>query len=111
MTVTFPNDVDLPAFFAEAAMTTMPWAYYDPATHAPKPLTHEVLAALGRTLASNPAHPLALHLLIHTVEPSAHPGLALPAAEALAGLPAGQGFAHLVHMPGAWWDAWFDVAG
>lgn len=100
MALAFPDDADLPAFFAEAAMTTMPWAYYDPTTNQPKPLTEEALAALQQTLAANPAHPLALHLLIHAVEPSRHPELALPAAEALARLPAGIGYGHLVHMPG-----------
>jgi len=101
MALDFPDDPDLPALFAEAAMTTMPWAYYGQATQAPKPLTQEVLAALGQTLAVEAGHPLALHLLIHALEPSAHPGLALPAAERLAALPAGDGFGHLVHMPGA----------
>lgn len=96
----FPEDPDLPAWFAEAAMTTMPWAYYDPATGAPKALTEEVLAALEQTLTAAPTHPLALHLLIHALEPSQQPALALPATQALAKLPAGPGYGHLVHMPG-----------
>lgn len=100
MVLDYPEDADLPAFFAEAAMTTMPWAYYDATTGDPLPLTLDVLAALERTLAVNPAHPLALHLLIHALEPSRRPELALAAAEALADLPLGEGYGHLVHMPG-----------
>jgi tetratricopeptide (TPR) repeat protein len=92
----YPDDVDVQTLFAEALMDTMPWDYYeDPDT--PKPATLEVLAALDRAIAADPDHIGALHLYIHTVEPSSHPERAEAAADELGPLVPGAG--HLVHMP------------
>ena len=92
----FPDDLDVQTLFAEALMDTMPWDYYaDPDT--PRPATREVLAALEGVIERDPDHPGALHLYIHTVEPSSRPERAEHAADRLGPLVPGAG--HLVHMP------------
>lgn len=91
-----PQDDDVQTLFAEALMDTMPWDYYvDPTT--PKPATRQVLAALETVMARDPEHPGALHLYIHTVEPSSDPERGEQAADRLGSLSPGAG--HLVHMP------------
>ena len=92
----FPEDLDVQTLFAEALMDTMPWDYYVDGDEA-KPATVEVVAALEKVIASDPAHPGALHLYIHAVEPSSSPERAESAADRLGGLSPGAG--HLVHMP------------
>lgn len=95
----FPDDADVQALFAEALMDTMPWDYWNP-DGSPKPETDEVLAALERSLAVAPDHPLALHLWIHAVEKQ-RPELGVDAATRLGPLVPSAG--HLVHMPGHIW--------
>ena len=92
----YPGDPDVQTLFAEALMDTMPWDYYeDPDT--PKAATREVMIALEGVIAANPDHAGALHLYIHTVEPSGQPERAEAAADRLGPLSPGAG--HLVHMP------------
>ncbi len=91
-----PEDDDAAAIYSEALMNTMPWDYWS-ADGTPKPETEKVIAALERTIARSPQHPLALHLYIHAVEASNSPGRAEEEADALANLVPGSG--HLVHMP------------
>ncbi|NNF59573.1 MAG: hypothetical protein HKN04_15160 [Rhodothermaceae bacterium] len=95
----FPDDADVQSLFAEALMDTMPWDYWHE-DGSPKPETEEILATLDRTMNSNPDHPLALHLWIHTVEKQ-RPELGIEAAERLGPLVPSAG--HLVHMPGHIW--------
>ena len=95
----FPDDADVQALYAEALMDTMPWDYWRE-DGSPKPETERVLAALDRAMASNPDHPLALHLWIHAVEKQ-RPELGTEAAERLGPLVPNAG--HLVHMPGHIW--------
>ncbi len=95
----FPNDADVQSLFAEALMDTMPWDYWRE-DGSPKPETEEVIAVLERARASNPDHPLALHLWIHTVEKQ-RPEFGIEAAERLGPLVPAAG--HLVHMPGHIW--------
>jgi hypothetical protein len=45
----------------------LPWDYWH-ADGSPKAETEQVLAALEQAMATNPDHPLALHLWIHNVE-------------------------------------------
>lgn len=92
----YPEDDDAAALFAEAWMNTMPWDYWS-ADGEPKPETVEVIAALEKTIARAPNHPLALHLYIHAVEASSNPGRAEAPADRLLNLVPGSG--HLVHMP------------
>jgi tetratricopeptide (TPR) repeat protein len=95
----FPDDADVQALFAEALMDTMPWDYWNP-DGTPKPETEDVLAVLERAQASDPNHPLALHLWIHAVEKQ-RPELGVEAAQRLGPLVPAAG--HLVHMPGHIW--------
>ena len=92
----FPDDADAGALYAESLMDLRPWRLW---THdqKPEPGTEEIVATLEAVLAKSPNHPGANHFYIHTMEPSAHPEKALPAAEKIAGLVPGAG--HLVHMP------------
>jgi tetratricopeptide (TPR) repeat protein len=92
----FPEDADAGALYAESMMDLRPWRLW---THdqKPEPGTKEIVATLEAVLAKHPNHPGANHFYIHTMEPSAHPEKALPAAEKIAGLVPGAG--HLVHMP------------
>ncbi len=100
----YPDDVDISVWWAEAALTTMPWAYYDPATKAPKPLTQQVQGILEHVLATSNTtqqQPLALHLYIHLLEPSARlRHRAVAAADTLRSMEWSPGHSHLMHMPG-----------
>jgi tetratricopeptide (TPR) repeat protein len=91
-----PDDADIGALTAEALMDLRPWDQWT-LDGKPQPGTDEVLRAVDAVLAKSPEHPLALHLLIHAVEASAHPERADAAADRLRDLQPGLG--HLVHMP------------
>ena len=69
-------------------MDTMPWSYYD--RHridgkdpVPKNATIDAINSCKRALEVQPEHPLALHLLIHLMEPSGRPQDAEGFADAL----------------------------
>ncbi len=91
----YPDDLDAATLYAEAVMDLMPWSYWMRDLQ-PYPKTVEVMRVLEAVLASNPNHPGAIHLYIHTVE-YARPDLAEAGAERLWKLSPGAG--HLVHMP------------
>lgn len=91
----FPQDDDVAALYAEAAMDLRPWAYWLP-DGTPNEGIPEVVALLESVIQRNPKHPLALHLYIHLMEPVA-PGKAERAADLL--LPLVPGAGHMVHMP------------
>jgi len=98
---TYPDDVDVQALAADALVNLTAWALWDTATGEPAPgsrvleakaiLDHALAGEAGRT------HPGVLHLYLHTMEMSAHPEQALPAADLLRGLAPDAG--HLQHMP------------
>ena len=92
----FPRDNDVQTLFAEALMNTNPWKLWN-ADGSPGPGTPEIVATLKKVLAADPSHPGANHYLIHAVEASKNPEVALPSAEALKAMMPGAG--HLVHMP------------
>jgi tetratricopeptide (TPR) repeat protein len=92
----FPEDADVGAFFAESLADLRPWDLWLP-DGSPQPGTDELLATLDAVLALDPMHPLANHLLIHSLEASPHPERADGAADTLRDLQPGLG--HLVHMP------------
>ena len=96
----FPDDADVAALAAEAAMDVHPWNYWT-ADGAPQPWTGEILATLEGVLRRHPDHPGANHYYIHLVEASTHPERAAAAAQRLPGLMPGA--AHLVHMPSHVW--------
>ena len=91
----YPADLDATTLYAEAVMDLRPWNYWT-RDMQPYPETKEVLGVLESVLASNPNHPGAIHLYIHTVE-LARPELAEAGADRLWKLVPGAG--HLVHMP------------
>ncbi|TQR83637.1 tetratricopeptide repeat protein [Mycobacterium hodleri] len=97
----YPDDVDVQALAADAAMNVSAWALWDTRTGEPAPGSRVVEAKriLDDALATDAGrrHPGVLHLYIHAMEMSAHPELALPAANLLRGLVPDAG--HLQHMP------------
>jgi tetratricopeptide (TPR) repeat protein len=97
----YPDDVDVQALAADALVNLTAWALWDISTGEPAPGSRVVEAKriLDDALAT-PAgreHPMVLHLYIHTMEMSATPQEALPAADLLRDLVPDAG--HLVHMP------------
>ncbi len=94
----FPLDDDVQALTAEAAMDAQPWAYYN-ADGTAAPGTQAIVDRLQLVLARDPGHIGAEHFLIHAVEESPHPELALDAAQRLAADSFEPGAEHLTHMP------------
>ena len=92
----YPDDLDAATLFAEAAMDITPWSYWT-RDGKPNPGTEEIVAVLQSVLRRSPGHAGACHLLIHAVEASRHPELALGAARQLETVAPNAG--HLVHMP------------
>lgn len=92
----YPDDLDAATLYAEAGMDLRPWQYWLPGGK-PNEGTVEIIDVLQSVLRRNPDHIGANHLLIHAVEASPHPELALGAARRLEGAAPNAG--HLVHMP------------
>jgi tetratricopeptide (TPR) repeat protein len=92
----YSQDDDIAAMYGEAWMNTMPWNYWSDA-ETPRPEIVPVIAALEKTIARSPKHPLALHLYLHAMEASTDAKKAEAAADTLYKLVPGSG--HLVHMP------------
>lgn len=93
----FPTDDTLQVLYAEAAMDTQPWDYWQAGGAEPKGRGADIVATLETVLKRNNNHPGAIHLYIHAVEASNQPDRALPHAKRLGALVPGAG--HLVHMP------------
>ncbi len=93
----YPHDHFIAALYAEAAMDTTPWEYWERDFITPKPHMAQPIKAIEDVLAENPEHAGAIHLYIHLTEASQTPERAEPYADRLAPLIPGAG--HLVHMP------------
>lgn len=97
----YPDDVDVQALAADALVNVTAWALWDTRTGEPSPGSRVVAAKriLDDALATDAGrrHPGVLHLYLHTMEMSATPQDALPAADLLRGLVPDAG--HLQHMP------------
>ncbi len=93
----FPADDTIRTLYAESAMDTQPWDYWEPGGVKPKGRGAEILSSLETVLKRNPKHPGAIHLYIHAVEASTTPERALAHAQRLGALMPGAG--HIVHMP------------
>ncbi len=91
----YPDDLDAQVIYAESLMVTTPWDYWLKGGK-PKKVTSIILATLKDVLHRAPEHPMANHLMIHTVE-AAYPLQGLEEAKRLEDLVPGAG--HLVHMP------------
>ncbi|MGJ7509286.1 hypothetical protein [Variovorax sp. GT1P44] len=93
----FPADNTVLALYAEAAMDTQPWDYWEPGGARSKGRGADIVSTLETVLRRDPAHAGAIHLYIHAMEASTQPEKALPYANRLAALMPGAG--HVVHMP------------
>ena len=93
----FPSDDTIRTLYAESAMDTQPWDYWEPGGVKAKGRGDEIVSNLETVLKRNPNHPGAIHLYIHAVEASTTPERALAPAERLGALMPGAG--HIVHMP------------
>jgi tetratricopeptide (TPR) repeat protein len=91
-----PDDLDAATLYAESMMDLHPWQLWT-ADGKPKEGTPLIVATLQSVLLRDPSHVGANHFLIHAVEASADPSLALPSAKRLETLAPTAG--HLVHMP------------
>ena len=96
-----PDDIDIAALAADALINVTPWALWDTRSGDPAPGSRgveakQILETALRTPAGR-AHPFILHMYVHTMELSARPEDALPAADLLRGLVPDAG--HLQHMP------------
>src|SRR5262249_684486 len=112
-----PDDPDVASFYALALLGTMaraPIASHAPTGHkrarAGSETQTPVNEILEKVLRAHPAHPGALHYLLHSNDDPEHAESALPAARALAQLSPDS--SHALHMPahiflqvGAWKDA------
>ncbi len=97
----YPDDIDVAALTADALVNVTAWALWDTGTGAPAPGSRvlqakQILEDALRTSAGR-EHPGVLHLYLHTMEMSATPEEALPAANLLRDLVPDAG--HLQHMP------------
>src|SRR4051812_42002759 len=96
----YPDDIDVRALAADALVNVTAWALWDTRTGEPAPGSRvlEAKRILDDALATprGREHPGVLHLYLHTMEMSATPQDALPAADLLRGLVPDAG--HLQHM-------------
>ena len=93
-----PDDLDAATLYAESLMDLHPWQLWTAdGKPAPNTQVETIVATLQSVLLRDPSHVGANHFLIHAVEASADPSLALPSAERLKTLAPAAG--HLVHMP------------
>ena len=97
----YPDDIDVQALAADALVNITAWALWDINTGKPAPGSRVVEAKRilddALTTPAGREHPMILHLYLHTMEMSATPQDALPAADLLRNLVPDAG--HLVHMP------------
>lgn len=97
----FPDDLDVQALAADALINLTAWALWDTRTGAPAEGSRVVEARRiledALTTDAGREHPGILHLYVHTMEMSATPQAALPAADLLRDLVPDAG--HLRHMP------------
>jgi tetratricopeptide (TPR) repeat protein len=91
-----PKDLDAATLYAESIMDLHPWRLWT-IDGQPVEGTNTVISVLQGVLARNPDHIGANHFLIHTMEASPHPEVALESAHRLEHLAPQSG--HLVHMP------------
>ena len=76
----FPADDTIRTLYAESAMDTQPWDYWEPAAPRRRAAAPRSSRGLETVLKRNPTHPGAIHLYIHAVEASTAPERALPYA-------------------------------
>ncbi|PTQ83194.1 hypothetical protein C8R21_102198 [Nitrosospira multiformis] len=92
----FPADPDIAMLYVESVMDLRPWGYWMRDGHAHEG-TAEIVALTEEVLRRHPAHPAALHMQIHLMEPTTTPEGAEKAADVL--LPLMPAAGHMIHMP------------
>lgn len=93
---TYPDDADIAALFAEAAMDAVrPW--WNPGGRIANGLMADAVTALESALHARPDHAGAIHFYLHIMEGTAWMQAAEPYADRLAALMPAAG--HIVHMP------------
>jgi len=92
----FPADPDIAMLYVESVMDLRPWGYWMRDGH-PHEGTAEIVALTEEVLRRHPAHPAALHMQIHLLEPTSTPERAEKAADVL--LPLMPAAGHMIHMP------------
>ena len=96
LVASYPNDLDAAVLYAESLMDLNPWKLWGP-DGKPAPGTETIVSTLEGVLRRDPNHVGANHFLIHAVEASPDPSVALASAKRLETLAPAAG--HLVHMP------------
>lgn len=92
----YPDDPDIAAWFAEAAMDSVrPW--WTPGGRVANGLMADAVTALEAALHAHPDHAGAIHFYVHIMEGTAWMEAAEPYAARLAALMPAAG--HIVHMP------------
>ncbi len=91
----FPRDLDAAMLYVESMMGLRAWNYWMP-DGRPHAGTAEIVALTEEVLRVNPAHPGALHFLIHLVEATTTPERAERAADTILTLMPAAG--HMIHM-------------
>ena len=91
-----PDDLDAATLYADSLMNIHPWQLWS-SDGKPTEGTLIIVSTLQSVLLRDPNHVGANHLLIHAVEASPDPSLALASANRLGALAPAAG--HLVHMP------------
>ena len=92
----FPADPDIAMLYVESVMDLRPWGYWMRDGH-PHAGTAEIVGLTEEVLRRHPAHPAALHMQIHLMEPTTTPERAEKAADVL--LPLMPAAGHMIHMP------------
>jgi tetratricopeptide (TPR) repeat protein len=91
-----PDNADALTLYADALTKKYQNLLYE-RDLTPKPWTNDIRKNLLAAIAVAPTHPGAHHMLVHTLQGSAHPEEAMHSAEILPSLM--PGMAHMVHMP------------
>ena len=92
----FPADPDIAMLYVESMMDLRPWGYWM-RDGQPHEGTIEIVTLTEEVLRQHPAHPAALHMYIHLMEPTNTPERAEKAADTLMPLMPAAG--HMIHMP------------
>eukprot|EP00602_Paraphysomonas_sp_CaronLab_P009316 CAMPEP_0185035692 /NCGR_PEP_ID=MMETSP1103-20130426/27546_1 /TAXON_ID=36769 /ORGANISM="Paraphysomonas bandaiensis, Strain Caron Lab Isolate" /LENGTH=477 /DNA_ID=CAMNT_0027572907 /DNA_START=299 /DNA_END=1735 /DNA_ORIENTATION=- len=94
----YPDSACVACMYAEALMNTAPWKLWNLDTGIPTPYAERARAVLSNALAFAPGHPGLNHFLIHLMEMSPEPYVALEACQKLR-YECCPDAGHLIHMP------------
>ena len=97
----FPEDSNVLSLYADSVINLSPWDYYvmEAGTLRLDVPYQKALIAVQDALARDPTNMLALHLMIHILEPGPLVALAEEAADTLSRVTSNTELGHLRHMP------------